>query len=268
MEYRHGRGSSGIPAGVKRMSADRSLQKDVGAPSAVPIVFIADDGVSAQESLRLLIRSQGWQPRALSAAEELLAHPGQSSPCCLLTELPVRDRIDQNWQRLIFERVDVPTIFLDKRIDVPAAVEAMKVGAFEVLAEPIVTSLLVNTIRLAIEHSRAALSQLAYIREIQERYACLSAREKEVMSLVVSGRLNKQVACELGITERTVKAHRGSLMRKMRSRSFAELVTLANGLQLWTEAPLRKVAPRLGSPDDCLWAIELHRGMSLALLSV
>jgi len=138
-------------------------------------------------------------------------------------------------QGLIAERKELPIIFMSEHIDVRSAIQAMKGGAFEIVTKPLATHLLLTTMRCAIERSRSALQNLAKIRMLQDRYASLSDREREVMGLLVSGRLNKQVGSDLGITEFTVKAHRGRMMRKMRAGSFAELVTMVENLRRWTE---------------------------------
>jgi FixJ family two-component response regulator len=158
------------------------------------------------------------------------------TPGCLLAELRLPGLTGLELQRHIAERTEIPIIFMGEDVGVQSAIGAMKAGAVEVLTKPLATEQLLNAIRHAIERSRAAVNHLAQIRMLQERYALLSAREKEVMGLVVSGRLNKQVSGDLGITEFTVKAHRGRMMRKMRASSFAELVTMGESLRRWTGA--------------------------------
>lgn len=212
----------------------KPVQSTTDAPRASPTVFVVSDDASVQKSLDLLIRSAGWQPRMAGSAEEFLARPRQMTPGCLLAELRLPVLTGLELQRVIAERTEMPVIFMCEHIDVQAAIQAMKAGAVEVLTKPLVTDLLLLAIRCAIERSRAALDVLARIQVLQERDASLTARERQVMSLVVSGRLNKQVGGELGITEFTVKVHRGRMMRKMRARSLAELVTMVESLRRWT----------------------------------
>jgi FixJ family two-component response regulator len=202
----------------------------------IPTVFIVDTDSSVRESLELLIRCAGWRPRVAGSAEEFLAHPRVMTPCCLLTELRLGELSGLELQKLIAHRAELAVIFMAEHADVNAAVQAMKAGALEILTKPLVADLLLAAIRSAIETSRVTLNRAAQNRALQERFACLSPREREVTNLVVSGRLNKQVAGELGITERTVKAHRGRMMRKMRARSFAELVTMVDSLRRLTTA--------------------------------
>src|SRR5262245_61092870 len=180
-----------------------------------PTVFVVDDDPSVRQALGPLLRSAGYHPRTAASAEEFLARPRPRSPSCLLTELRLPGLTGLELQRLVLGRKELPVIVMSDRIDVQIAVQAMKAGALEVLTKPLVPDVLLNTIRHALERSRAALEHLARIQLLRDRYASLSAREREVMSLLVSGRLNKQVGGDLGIAEYTVKAHRGRLMRKM-----------------------------------------------------
>ena len=214
------------------MSLTRSCLRD--NPSRVPdvpTVFVVDADASVREALEVVIRSAGWQPRTAASAEEFLARPRVLAPSCLMVELRLPTLTGLELQRLIAERTEMPVIFMSERIDVQSAIQAMKAGAVEVLTKPLVTDSLLPAIRCAIERSRAALDELARIQVLLERHASLTARERQVMSLVVSGRLNKQVGGDLGITEFTVKVHRGRMMRKMRASSFAELVTMVESLR-------------------------------------
>jgi FixJ family two-component response regulator len=201
------------------------------ASGSVPVVFVADRDRSVCESVFEFCLSEGWEVRALGSPGEFLAQPRGLFPRCLVTDLHLSDLAEGGLNALMAEWIGVPIIFLAERIDVCGAVRAMKAGAFEVLTKPIATDGLLSTIRYAIESSRAAQDQMAQRRRIEERYGLLSPREREVLDLVVCGRLNKQVAGELGITEFTVKAHRRRMMRKMRAKSLAELVTMAAGLR-------------------------------------
>jgi len=209
--------------------------------AAAPTVFVVDADASVREALYPLIRSAGWQPSMAASAEEFLARPRVLTPSCLLAELRLPGLTGLELQRLIAERPETPIIFMSEHIDVQSAVRAMKAGAVEVLTKPLATDVLLSAIRYAIERSGAAVNRIAQMRKLQQRYASLSAREREVMDLVVSGRLNKQVSDELGITEFTVKAHRGRMMRKMQARSFAELVTMVESLRRWTGAMAARI---------------------------
>jgi len=219
------------------MSLTRSRLRDNPSrtPDA-PTVFVVDADASVRGALDPLIRSAGWRPSLAASAEEFLECPPVLTPSCLLTELRLPGLSGLELQRHIAERTEIPVIFMSEHIEVHSAVCAMKAGAVEVLTKPLATDVLMSAIQHAIERSRAALHHLMQIRMLQERYALLSDREREVMGLVVSGRLNKQVSGELGITEFTVKAHRGRMMRKMQAGSFAELVTMVGSLRRWTGA--------------------------------
>jgi FixJ family two-component response regulator len=192
-----------------------------------PTVFVVDGDAAVRESLESLIRSAGWQPATAASAEEFLAGPRPIAPSCLLTELHLSGLSGLELQRLVFERMEMPVIFMSSHADVQATVQAMKGGAFEFLTKPLAREVLLNAIQEALERSHAELRHLAQAQAFQKRYESLSRREREVMGMVVSGRMNKQVGGELGISEITVKAHRGKMMRKMQASSFAELVSMA-----------------------------------------
>ena len=195
-----------------------------------PVVFVVDGDRSIREALDVLIRSAGCQPRTAASAEEFLARPRVMAPSCLLVELQLPGLTGLGLQRLLLDRTELPVIFMTEHIDVRATVEAMKRGALEFLTKPLVGDVLLTAIRHAIERSRASLNHLAQIQVLQARYASLTRRQREIMSLIVTGRLNKQVGCELGISEVTVKAHRARMMRKMQARTIVELVTMSASL--------------------------------------
>jgi FixJ family two-component response regulator len=217
------------------MKAATALHESRPIPSshAVATVFVVDDDISVRESLELLIRSAGWRPEVFASAEEFLSRPRVFAPSCLVLDFILPDLNGFELQRRIAaERSDMPVIFITSYADVPLAVKAMKAGAVEFLSKPFCDHLLLSAIAYAIECSHTALGREAQMRPFRDCYESLSPREREVMALVVSGWLNKEIGGQLGISEITVKAHRGSVMRKMRADSLAELVTMATRLHL------------------------------------
>ena len=199
---------------------------------AAPIVFVVDDDVSVRESLEALIRSAGWQSETFASAEEFLSRPRVLAPSCLVLDVSLPDLNGLDLQkRVTADRIDMPIIFITAYGDVPMSVQAMKGGAVEFLTKPFGDDVLLSAIRHAIERSHTALDHEAEIRSLRDCYASLTRREREVMALVVSGRLNKQVGGELDISEITVKAHRGQVMRKMKADSLADLVNMAARLR-------------------------------------
>jgi FixJ family two-component response regulator len=200
---------------------------------ATPIVFIVDDDVSVRESLEALIRCGGWQPETFASAQEFLSRPRVLAPSCLVLDVNLPDLNGLDLQkRVAVDRMDMPIIFITGYGDVPMTVQAMKAGAVEFLMKPFGDDVLLSAVRNAIERSHTALDHEAEIRALRDRHASLTPREREVMALVVSGLLNKQVGGELGISEITVKAHRGKVMRKMKAGSLADLVNMAARLRL------------------------------------
>jgi FixJ family two-component response regulator len=215
------------------MDADLATAPRDGARSAsmsheMPVVFVVDDDVSVRESLELLIRSAGWQPKTFESARGFLSCPRALVPNCLILDVNLPDLSGLDLQSLVaVERRDMPIIFITGYGDVPMTVKAMKAGAVEFLTKPFSDGALLTAIAQALEQSRALLAQDSEIHALRDRHASLSRREHEVMALVVSGLLNKQVGFELGISEITVKAHRGQVMRKMKARSLPDLVNMA-----------------------------------------
>jgi FixJ family two-component response regulator len=204
---------------------------------ATPVVFVVDDDISVRESVETLIRAAGWMPQTFSSAREFLSRPPHEAPCCLVLDVNLPDLSGLDLQeRVAVDRIDLPVILITGFGDIPMAVRAMKAGAVEVLTKPFRDDVLLGAIGQAIDRSRAALREETEARALRESYASLSQREREVMALVVAGLLNKQVGAELGISEITVKAHRGRVMRKMKASSLPDLVTMAARLHL--------VAPR------------------------
>jgi FixJ family two-component response regulator len=218
------------------MKLVRALGHAVGSSPmspATPIVFVVDDDVSVRESLELLIRCQGWQPETFESAQEFLNRPPALVPSCLLLDisLPGLNGLDLQ-KRVAVERTDMPIIFITGHRDVPMTVQAMKAGAVEFLTKPFSDEVVLTAIRQALERSLVALDQEAEIKALRDCYASLTERERQVMALVVSGLLNKQVGGELGISEITVKAHRGKVMHKMKAESLADLVKMSARLRL------------------------------------
>jgi FixJ family two-component response regulator len=211
---------------------DHHLESSPMTP-VIPIVFVVDDDISVRESLELLIRSEGWQPEIFASAQEFLDRPRSPVPSCLVLDvsLPGLNGLDLQ-KRVAVERPDMPIIFITGYGDVPTTVRAMKAGAVEFLTKPFSDDVLLNAIRQAVERSRVALGYEAEMQALRDCYALLTHRERQVMTLVVSGLLNKQVGGELGISEITVKAHRGKVMQKMKADSLAALVKMAARLRL------------------------------------
>ena len=195
---------------------------------ATPIVFVVDDDISVRESLEVLLRCEGWEPETFGCAQEFLMRPRPVVPSCLVLDVSLPDLNGLDLQkRLALERPDMPIMFITAHGDVPTSVQAMKAGAVEFLMKPFENNVLLGAIRECLDRSRRALAREMEMRVLRNRYASLTRRERQVMALVVSGLLNKQAGGELGISEITVKAHRGQVMQKMEADSFADLVNIA-----------------------------------------
>lgn len=217
------------------MSSPGEAGSEARAPAIsrdTPVVFVVDDDVSVRESLELLIASAGWQPETFASAEDFLARSRIDGPSCLVLDMTLPNLNGLDLQKRIVDRTDMPIIFITGYGDVPTSVQAMKAGAVEFLTKPFGDDVLLDAIRQAIERSRTALAREAELRALRDCHASLTPREREIMALVVSGLLNKQIAAELGISEITVKAHRGRVMRKMRVDSLADLVRVAASLDV------------------------------------
>lgn len=201
--------------------------------TSTPIVYVVDEDTSVRDSLRVLIQNAGLQSETFSTAGDFLAHPKDAKPCCLVlnTSLPDLNGLELQ-ERVASERRDMPFIFLAACADIPTTVQAMKRGALEFLMKPFDSELLLAVIQHAITRSEAIRRRETELHLLRAVYESLSAREREVMRLVVSGMLNKQIGAELGISEITVKAHRGRVMKKMKAESLARLIGMALRLRL------------------------------------
>jgi FixJ family two-component response regulator len=230
------------------MSLAQVVSRDAGLPQnsrITPIVFVVDDDLSVRKSLESLIRSEGWQPRTFDSAQEFLACPRTDVPSCLVLDVALPGLNGLELQKTIArERSDMPIIFITGHGDVPTTVRAMKAGAVEFLTKPYNIDVLLGAIRESLDRSGMALAREIEMRDLRSRYASLTHREREVMTFVVSGHLNKQAGSELGISEITVKTHRGQVMKKMKAESLADLVRMALRLRLGDSDRTRK------SPTD------------------
>jgi FixJ family two-component response regulator len=195
-----------------------------------PIVFVVDDDLSVRDSLALLIESAGWKPELFGSAQEFLLRPRAAGPSCMLLDVFLPDFHGCDFQQRLADRTEMPIIVMSGHADVPMTARAMKAGAMDFFTKPLANDELLNAIRAAIDCSRLAVGAARRMRALLQNYGSLSPRQREVMALVVGGRLNKQAGGELGISEITVKAHRANVMRKMNADSLPDLVRMADKL--------------------------------------
>jgi FixJ family two-component response regulator len=222
--------TEGVLRTVNLSSAARAIDA-FRTPDVTSLVVVIDDDVSVRESLELLIGAEGWLVETFASAADFLSRPRATVPCCLLLDMRLPGLSGLELQRQLAERTHIPIIFITGHVDVPTTVQAMKAGAFDFLTKPLKNDVVLASIRHALVRSRAALIDESEMQALRTCYGSLTRRERDVMALVVSGLLNKQVAGELGISEITVKAHRGQLMRKMKADSLPDLVRMAARLR-------------------------------------
>jgi len=217
------------------MDARNRFPRLLAKPSTTPTVVVVDDDISVRESLELLIQNEGWQPALFGSAQEFLVRLPAVVPSCLILDvnLPDLSGLDIQ-QRISDEKSSTPIIFITGYGDIPTSVRAIKAGAAEFLTKPLDDQILIEAIRDAVLRCQTNLKREGAQRQLQERFALLSKREREVMNLVVKGLMNKQVGFELGISEITVKAHRGKVMEKMHATTFVDLVNMAGRLGIST----------------------------------
>ena len=204
-------------------------------PTTPTVVVVVDDDISIRESLELLIQNEGWQAALFESAQEFLAQLPTVVPSCLILDVNLPDLSGLDIQQRITDaKSSTPIIFITGYGDIPTSVRAMKAGAAEFLTKPLDDEIMIGAIREAVLRSQANLQQEGAQRQLQERFALLTKREREVMNLVVKGLMNKQVGFELDISEITVKAHRGKVMEKMQATTFVDLVNMAGKLRIST----------------------------------
>ena len=220
---------------MRLMDTVNRLPKVLAMPPNTPMVVVVDDDISVRESLELLIQNEGWQAALFESAEEFLSRLPNVVPSCLVLDINLPDLSGLDiQQRISDEKSSIPIIFITGYGDIPTSVRAMKAGAAEFLTKPLNDEILIEAIRDAVRRSQANLKRDGAQRQLQERFGLLSKREREVMDLVVKGFMNKQVGFELGISEITVKAHRGKVMEKMHAATFVDLVNMAGRLGIST----------------------------------
>jgi FixJ family two-component response regulator len=223
-----------IPAGsiTSPIHLFRGNLKPQTNPHTAPTVFVVDEDVRVQRSLEQLISSQGWQPETCDSSREFFARPRAVVPSALILAFSTNSNGLETQKRIAREYAETPIVVVADYEDIPTAVQAIKAGAIDFLVKPIIDEMLLPAIRHGLARSHAALNRWKEMHDLRQCYGSLSPREQQVMALVVSGLLNKQVGAELGISEITVKAHRGQVMQKMKATSFAHLVNIGAKLRI------------------------------------
>jgi FixJ family two-component response regulator len=219
---------------MRLIDTTNRLPRVLAMPPTLPTVVVVDDDISVRESLELLIQNEGWQPALFESAQDFLAQLPTVVPSCLILDVNLPDLSGLDIQQRISDKSSTPIIFITGYGDIPTSVRAMKAGAAEFLTKPLDDEIIIQAIREAVDRSEANLKREGVQRQLQERFASLTKREREVMSLVVKGLMNKQVGFELDISEITVKAHRGRVMEKMHAATFVDLVNMAGKLGIPT----------------------------------
>jgi len=219
------------------MNVDRRQgTSGISPPDPKPVVYVVDDDVSLRESLQAMVAESGFHPEVFASAEEFLRHSRQPLPGCLILDVSLPDLNGLEVQRLMGAgQTALPIVFITGHGDIPMSVKAMKAGETEFLTKPFSPEALLAAVVSAVERSRANLVELRLLQTLKDREETLSRRERDVMALVARGQLNKQVGATLGISEITVKAHRGKVMRKMKARTLADLLTMAARLREGSE---------------------------------
>jgi FixJ family two-component response regulator len=227
------------PRMTLKSSAKQTAQADIA-----PVVFVVDDDVSVRESLEALIGNAGYRPEVFDTAEAFLAHPRRQLIGCLVLDVSLPDLNGLELQQRLTSQDMLPIIFITGYGNIPMTVRAMKAGAVEFLTKPYGPEVMLGAIATAVERSRATLQERASFQDLRDRFGSLTPRERQVMEHVVRGLLNKQVGAGLGISEITVKAHRGRVMTKMGARSLPELVNMADRVGLATAGKVRLIDDR------------------------
>ncbi|HEY5756750.1 MAG TPA: LuxR C-terminal-related transcriptional regulator [Steroidobacter sp.] len=212
------------------MSSHAHLHCNSLDATPAPFVLVLDRDTQAIDELGRLLQAAGWRPTFVTCMEQMLEHESPIAGCALMDLDLARSR-GPELRTLIKDKPELPIIFMSEEMNIEGTVEVMKAGAFDVLPKPLSVTQLLSTVSSAIETSQAELDSAQRARHLLDRYDSLSRRERQVLKLVVAGRINKQVGAELGISEITVKAHRGRVMRKMQARSLPDLVNIAASLQ-------------------------------------